>query len=196
MATATFSAAAPVVIPAFVGVVPGDLLVVQVGYDSGTGATTITAPPGWTLVRRDDHATDFGQALYIKVVGAAEPADYTWVLTGNPSTTALGLVYRGVDTAVPLDVHAGAVGDGTALTAPALVTTVPGDIVVVFFGHDSPAATLTPAAPLVTRATANAAESALAADLQLVGAGAAGPWTATSSLTNQWTAQAITLRRR
>src|SRR4051794_40587514 len=64
------------------GVVANDVLVAAISARGGTG-TTITAPAGWTLIRRDDSATVLAMATYSKVAGASEPASYQWTFGGS-----------------------------------------------------------------------------------------------------------------
>jgi hypothetical protein len=54
------------------GVVAGDVLVAQIAVRGGTG-TTITAPGGWTSVRRENRLTTIAQAIYYRVAGTLEP---------------------------------------------------------------------------------------------------------------------------
>lgn len=195
MAFAQYSGASPATVALPAGVVPGDLLVAQLAFDNGTDGLTLTAPAGWTFVRRDDELTSFGQALYFRVATAAEPLTALWSVTNNPLCTVQLLVYRGVDPVSPLDGAVGAHGDGTALLAPALTTTAAGDLLVVVFGHDSSLTTLAADVTLTQRAFSNTNKTLVATDLQLAAPGVTGPWAATAGATNQWAAQALALKR-
>jgi hypothetical protein len=92
----------------------------------------VSAPVGWTLVRADTIPGVLGQAVYVKVAGAAEPPSYTWTLSDFRRMAGGITTYAGVDTAQPVDVHAATVSpDGaTALTAPSVTTTVAGTLLV------------------------------------------------------------------
>jgi len=79
--------------------VAGDVMVAAVGI---RGTPTVTPPSGWTLIRRDQASTYTTQALYARVVTAAEPASYVWVFS-QPVPAAGGIVaYQGVNTATPV----------------------------------------------------------------------------------------------
>jgi hypothetical protein len=66
----------------------GDVLVASVGARL-SGASTIAAPSGWVLIRRDSSAPGYRsltQALYYKVAGSSEPASYSWSLGARSAT--------------------------------------------------------------------------------------------------------------
>lgn len=70
---------------------------------------TITAPAGWTLVRRMDNPASIANSLavYLKTASAGEPASYTWSLSA-PTGSAGGIsAFSGVDTSSPVDSDAG-----------------------------------------------------------------------------------------
>ena len=65
------------------GVVAGDVLVGTLTSRIGA-AVTISAPAGWTLVRRDAcllPGTQMTQALYYRVASSSEPASASWTLS-------------------------------------------------------------------------------------------------------------------
>jgi flagellar basal-body rod protein FlgG len=100
------------------------------------GAPTMTAPTGWTLVRRDANGTTMVQAVYTHVVGASEPASYT-VTLGSAQKAAGGIVgYVGVDTSggTGVDQVSGAAGaSGTSISAPSVTPTAATDTVAAFW---------------------------------------------------------------
>src|SRR5437667_1919810 len=85
------------------GVVAGDVLVASVDAAGGTG-TTITAPSGWTSIRRDNSGTTLAKETYYKVAGSSEPASYSWGL-GSSNVRASGgiFAYANVDTSAPIN---------------------------------------------------------------------------------------------
>ena len=116
------------------GAAPGDVLLAGVAV---RGATTITAPAGWTLVRLDNAADYTIQAVYWRPVAATgEPASYQWAFSSSNAAAGGILAYSGVNTAAPIDVHGGAVNGSatTSIVAPSITTTVGGDRVVGMFG--------------------------------------------------------------
>lgn len=99
--------------------------------------TTISAPSGWTLVRRTEQtsggvSTDpGGESLltYYKAAGASEPTSYTWYFF-NPEESGGGMAggilsFSGVDTASPVNAEGGnTTGNSYTHTANAITTTV------------------------------------------------------------------------
>ena len=114
--------------------VPNDVMLASIDARGGTG-TAITAPSGWTLVRRDNSGTRLAKATYYKVAGASEPASYTW--TFSPSVRASGgiVAYSNVATTTPINVSGGQVNaSSTTVTAPSITTTVANAMLVGLFG--------------------------------------------------------------
>ena len=100
-------------------------MVAEIAVRGGSG-TAITAPAGWSLVRRDNNSTTITQALYVRVVGApaSEPASYTWNFTNGNDAAGGIAAYAGVNITTPVDASGGqANGSSTNLTAPSV--TVP-----------------------------------------------------------------------
>ena len=107
-----------------------------------SGDNYITGPAGWTFVRADINGHAGTQDLYWHLTGASEPASYNWD-PGNANFASQvffeGVIacYSGVNTVTPIDPGApsggGAVGNGTSITAPSIMTQTPGDLVVAVF---------------------------------------------------------------
>jgi len=108
-------------------VAPNDLMLAAVGR-WGTGS--VTAPSGWTLVRRTENSGGALEVFY-KVAGASEPASYTFTAEAKGGA-ALGMqVFSGVDAANPIDVENGAVtASGLAHAAPGVTTTLANTMLV------------------------------------------------------------------
>jgi hypothetical protein len=126
------------------GTVEHDVMIASITARPST--VTLTAPAGWTLVRRVDNAAGSTNtlAIYSKVAGAAEPGQYHWQISA--STGAAGGIqsFANVDTVNPIDVENGQ-ATASALThaTPNVTTTVPDTMLVT--GHAFPsAATWTP----------------------------------------------------
>ncbi|MGH9010154.1 MAG: metallophosphoesterase family protein, partial [Acidimicrobiia bacterium] len=86
-----------------------------------------TAPAGWTLVRQDTIVDSLRQNVYYKVAGSSEPGSYTWTLSSYRRVAGGITTYAGVNTADPIDAHAGQTNpSGTSITAPSITTTVAG----------------------------------------------------------------------
>ena len=110
----TLSIAAPA------GARAGDVEVMAI---AARGAPRFTAPSGWTLVRQDSNGFTMTQAMYTHVVGANEPASYTWTLSSAQSAAGGIIAYGGVRTVSPVDSAGGqANASATSVTAPSIVT--------------------------------------------------------------------------
>ena len=121
VATGSTSAASSLVtIPVPAGVVANDVMIAQVTVRGGAG-TTLTAPAGWSLVRRDnDSGGQIADGIYVHIVTAAsEPASYTWNFSAGNDAAGGIAAYSGVNTAAPIDVSGGqANASSTSMTAP------------------------------------------------------------------------------
>ena len=148
VATGSTSAASSLVtIPVPAGVVANDVMIAQVTVRGGA-ATTLTAPAGWSLVRRDnDGGGQIADGIYVHIVTAAsEPASYTWNFSAGNDAAGGIAAYSGVNTAAPIDVSGGqANASSTSMTAPSI--TIPAGhnadrLLAVFATANSAAITL------------------------------------------------------
>ena len=134
-------------IPVPAGVVANDVMIAQVTVRGGA-ATTLTAPAGWSLVRRDnDGGGQIADGIYVHIVTAAsEPASYTWNFSAGNDAAGGIAAYSGVNTAAPIDVSGGqANASSTSMTAPSI--TIPAGhnadrLLAVFATANSAAITL------------------------------------------------------
>jgi RHS repeat-associated protein len=112
------------------GTAANDVMIAAIGVRPATA--TISAPSGWTLVRRTDNTT--GQtnslAVFSKIAGASEPGSYAFV-TGAVESVGGIQSFANVDTASPIDVENGQ-ATATSLThaTPSVTTTVANAMVV------------------------------------------------------------------
>jgi hypothetical protein len=181
------------------GVVQNDFLIAQITVRGGIG-TTITAPAGWTLLRRENNGATLGQAIYHKVATASEPASYTWMFNGNRTASGGIIAYSGVDTANPIDASGGQTGSGSMVTAPSIITTTSDTMLVGFFGI-AHSATFTPPMGMTERydvASTGAPmpdrTSSAGADEPRPMAGPTGTRTATATQSAAWVGQSVALR--
>jgi len=131
-------------IPMPAGVAPNDLLLAAIAVRPNTAA--ITAPAGWTLVRRTDNAAANANSLavYRRFAGAAEPTSYVFGVSGATAYVGGMQAYSGVDTATPIDIENGVTtASALAHTAPSITTTVANAMVVTHHSMSS-SATWTP----------------------------------------------------
>jgi len=177
-----------------------EVLVAGITVNGGSN-TTITAPSGWTLIRRTNNGTNVGIASYYHVVTSAgsEPASYSFGLSGSSTLRASGgiLRYTGVDTTNPVDVSNGTTNNNNQPQAPSVTTTVANDRVIGLYGLDTNGS-FTPASGLTERYdvtnTSTSGPATEAADYTQVIAGSTGNKTATATASNNWAAQLVALK--
>jgi hypothetical protein len=168
---------------------PGSFLLAAL--DVNSASATVSAPSGWTLIRGDSVGGADGalsQFVYYRFVGPSEPSGYMWSSSEKVSMAGAILAYGGIDATIPIDVHSGAaVAAGKAVSAPAVSTSSPSEIVVGLFG-DSSGRQLAASSPLTERFDAVARSprgvagpAAEGADALFVGTGSTGAMTASSS---------------
>jgi len=126
------------------GTVEGDVMIASIAVRPDTAA--ITEPADWALVRRVDNANPNANSLavYYKVAGASEPADYTW--TFSTSTGSAGGIqsFLGVDQGNPINVEDGQnTASGLTHATPSVNTTVTNTMLVTSHAFTS-SATWTP----------------------------------------------------
>jgi hypothetical protein len=132
--TSSSSARDHVTIPVPSGTASGQVLIAQIAARGGAGLT-LSAPSGWSLIRRDNSAGVISQAAYIHVVSsAAEPSSYTW--TFNAGNDAAGGIasYLGVNNSQPIDTTGGQNnGVSSVIAAPSINLSHTGERVVALF---------------------------------------------------------------
>ena len=116
--TGTNSATVTVARPA--GVRQNDVVVVTLSHRLGTNGSVTTVPAAWTLLTFDDNNTTNELDTYWHRVGpiGSEPANYSWVLSGNTQWVVGSAAFSGIDSLAPIDVQAGAYNNTTSATVP------------------------------------------------------------------------------
>jgi myo-inositol-hexaphosphate 3-phosphohydrolase len=119
----------------------GDVLVACLALD-GTGVASSGVPAGWTLIAAVPGVTNPKVFGYYHVVGASEPATYTWSLSGTVKNGGGIARYSGVDVAQPLDAGptTSSAASGTSAVLPAVTTSAPNAMIVGCVGINSSAA--------------------------------------------------------
>jgi hypothetical protein len=160
---------------------------------AGTGA--IATPTGWTAIKNVTQGTALRQASFYKVATASEAASYSWNLSTSRAASGGICNYNGVNTTVPVDATASAVGESGNATAPAVTTSDANDQVLVA-GSFAAATTVTPAAGTNELFdVASSANTTDVADFAQATAGATTARTITPAVaTGAWIAQTIALR--
>jgi hypothetical protein len=149
-ATAIVNSGTQVTVAKPAGATSGDVLLAGITF-GGVASTSMSAvPANWTLVRQSANGGSIWTNTYTHVVGAGEPANYTWTI--NQAVQIIGDIsaYSGVDTATPVDVSAAATG---FQIMPTMTTTVPNTLLVAYFGGTNTvsASNWTPAAGMFER---------------------------------------------
>ena len=124
------------------GVASGDVLIAAIAIRGGTNVGAITKPSAsWTLLDRIDSVTALTLNVYSLVAGGSEPASYTWSWSsGNQKSAGFIQAFRGVDTATPIDAHAGqseSVASASTHTAPSVTATYGNEMGVLVFADAS-----------------------------------------------------------
>lgn len=116
------------------GTVEGDLLVAH--FVSGDSSGNITAPAGWTLVGSEDReATTRPQsAVYYKIAGSSEGADYTFTPSGSENTTCSITRITGHHLTSPINASNGQVNDAASTTCTSPGVTPAANCLLLFYG--------------------------------------------------------------
>lgn len=107
------------------GTVSGDLMLASIAVRPSSAV--ITAPAGWTLIRRTDNASGVSNSLasYRKIATANEPGSHAWGFSSSTGSAGGIVSFYGVDATAPVDVHD---GQNTVLglnhVAPGVTTSV------------------------------------------------------------------------
>jgi hypothetical protein len=204
------SGASSLVVDRPANVVAGDLLLAQVTFEKGTEIDIVIeeivpSSPGWTLVQRDNHLANLGQAIFRRVATASEPASYTWgfkkATDGSimlPRASGGILRLTGVDATSPILASSGLSGDSTSLTAPS-VDAGAGSLMVAFFGIQKKTPLTPPSNQPMTDAYfqqhSNDSGPTIRGRYETrTVAGATGDRTATAGASSKWVAQQVVLK--
>ncbi|HEY3237993.1 MAG TPA: metallophosphoesterase, partial [Acidimicrobiia bacterium] len=182
------------------GTQAGDVMVCSIVLNDDD--PSVSAPPGWTLVRQDGVLNAVMQAVFVRVAGAAEPSSYTWNIPDFRRIAGGISSYSGVDTAHPIDAHNGATDSvgSTSIIAPSITTTTAGAMLLHLAAINAEG-TISPPPGSTERWESNAfrvdsPRDALAAfsDIVQADAGATGNRTAVASLPGKNVGVLVALR--
>ena len=142
------------------GTVAGDVMIASIAVRPNTA--TMTAPAGWKLVRRIDNGNENANSLavYYKVAGGSEPANYAWTFS-TPTSAAGGIqTFTGVDTTSPINVEGGqTTANALSHTTPSVTTTVADTMIVTSHAFASAASWVPPSGMTEAFEAANQAVS-------------------------------------
>jgi hypothetical protein len=112
------------------GLVPGNLLLAAVAVD-GSVAAEMTAPAGWTLINRlADGTGNVTLAVWWKVAGVAEPANYAFTWTTSKKAYGWIMRFGGVEPTAPINAVATLTGASSYPVCPTVTTTVANAMIV------------------------------------------------------------------
>jgi len=118
-----------------------DLLVVQVAIRNRSGSDGVSGPAGWIEIGSQRRDGDVLQSIYYRIATAADAGrNYTWDFDGNGNRRyILGMqVFRGVDTADPIDGNSSRTGMSfTSVTAPSVTTSAANAMLVAFYSLEA-----------------------------------------------------------
>ena len=182
----------------------GDVFIAAVAASGGSGAT-VTAPTGWTSIRRTNNGTTTALATWYHVVTAAETGSYTWTLGSGVTASGTIAAYSGVDTASVLDPSAAAgsggstaTGSGSSATAQAVTTTTSPTQVIGVYATSSSTSWTRPTGftEEVDLAAGSSGPTLLLVDKEDTSAGSTGSAQASAGSSGSWAAQQFALRAR
>ncbi|MBX3463410.1 MAG: Ig-like domain-containing protein [Planctomycetes bacterium] len=128
------------------GTAAGDVLLAAVAVRPAS--VSVTAPAGWTQIRRSNNNATNANALLLfrRLATAGEPGSHTFTLSASTGSVAGIAAFRFVDAADPVDVEAAqTTASGLTHTAPSVTSTGGGGMLVTAHAFAS-AATWTPPA--------------------------------------------------
>jgi hypothetical protein len=159
----------------------GDLLLAAITVE---GKTSVTAPPGWRVLRSDGAANVLTTTVYAHVVEPSSSAGSTrWHFSGRTTASAHLLAYDGVDPVDPVDAHAGATTGPRATTIPLpQLTTSTGNTRLVSIHTAAATTTVLPAADYELRTHVGHPDGITVATSDRVHPAAGPTGTATASL--------------
>lgn len=116
------------------GTTQDDVMIASLGVRPSTAV--ITPPAGWALVRRINNGAAGGTsnslAIYSKVAGSSEPANYSWTFNTSLGSAGGIMSFFNTDTVTPINVEDGQNTPETSLSSPtpSVNTTVANTLVV------------------------------------------------------------------
>jgi hypothetical protein len=129
------------------GTISGDVMIAAISIRSAT--SVITAPGGWTLIRRTDNpgsAIPYSQATYWKAAGGSEPVNYAWTFSVSTATAGGICTFYGINTSNPINIENGHVTPAAFSHATQSVTTTMANTMIVTTHNAYAGSTWTPPA--------------------------------------------------
>lgn len=170
------------------GTVYGDVMIAAVGFRPEV--SIISAPVGWTLIRRTNQPSGApnAQTIYWKAAGENEPDAYEWTFDTSTGSVAGILSFYDVNPFTPIHVEDGqATPGGLSHSTPAVTTTVNNAMLITSHSFGScatwsPPSGMTEAIDIANLAVPNAGGISMEVNYAVQGtAGISGTKTATAS---------------
>ena len=175
------------------GTVQDDLLVAHISVEGGD--PTFATPSGWTQLFNGTGGGDVGVAVYWRLAGGSEPANYTFTWTDSENSEAAMVRYSNVDTTTPIDAWASASGDDDMPLAPTVTTTTANTTVIRLFGSDDNETVTNPTGTTSRYDVSGLGVTTTAADDTQPTAGATGTAQFDIGSNEKWVAATIALSR-
>ncbi|MDQ3649584.1 MAG: hypothetical protein M3458_04745 [Acidobacteriota bacterium] len=105
----TVTAAASITVSRPANTQSGDVMMATIFVRGAGTMPVVTAPAGWTLIRRDDASSGVISSMlsYYRVAAAGDLATYTWSFDTTRSAVGSICSYSGVNASAPIDAHSG-----------------------------------------------------------------------------------------
>ena len=181
-------------------IVAGNLLLTYLATENIALSTIVPPDLTWTLLAGRNGSASYPMiSIWYKVAGASEPATWVWGLTGSPSVAMETDIFQFSGNANPgvidnANTDASTLA-ATAIPAPALSTTQPGDLIFCVWTGDSSGGNFTgPAGFHMLNGYAGYVNRWRSGWITAPSVGANGPFTATRSGATAWSALSISLR--
>ncbi|MCA4135040.1 PKD domain-containing protein [Arthrobacter sp. M4] len=188
--TSSSTAVGTVTVPAPAGLAAGDVLVASITTDLNPSMASV--PVDWVPIVNalsiNSSASGGARVFsYYHVVGAADPASYSWTLSLNTKWGAGITAYRGVDNTSPLDTGVvtavNTTYSATSITVGSITTVTNGALLIGGLGFDAATPGATPPSGWTERWESTGGQIAELADVVQATAGASGTatWTFSSA---------------
>ena len=170
------------------GTVYGDVMIAAVGFRPD--GALVSAPEGWTLIRRTNQPSGApnAQAVYWKAAGEIEPSGYSWTFDTSTGSVGAILTFYNINTISPIHVEGGqATPGGLSHSAPGVTTSVNSAMLITAHSFGScanwtPPSGMTEAVDVANLAVPNAGGISMEVNYAVQGtAGLSGTKTATAS---------------
>jgi hypothetical protein len=180
------------------GTQAGDLLIILMGLEKGTGSSqtnNVTGGTGtWTRILNTNSTTNYGMQSHYKVLSASESATYTFDQGTSGKWIIRCIIIRQADRINPINASGGqSATTGTTNTSPSINTTAANCYVMSIHAVKALGSFTTPSGTTERFDSSGNDNTLMMADFEQAVAGATGAKSATSTLSQAWAAQQIAI---